>query len=95
MLRQNLTRSIYERLKDKKTASGVTLEDLIQAGVCLPHGANAPLGGVYAGDAESYKTFRELLNPIIERHHNSAQRVRLQRFRTNLNPGGADSAAAG
>jgi creatine kinase len=90
MLREFLTREVYEQLKDKKTASGVTLEDLIRAGVCLPYGANPPHGiaGVYAGDAESYTTFGALLNPIIKKHHKAANRVRLQRFRTNLNPGG-------
>lgn len=90
MLREFLTKKVFDELKDKKTASGVTLEDLIRAGVCLPYGANPPHGiaGVYAGDAESYTSFRSLLDPIIEKHHMAATRVRLQRFRTNLNPGG-------
>lgn len=90
MLRKVLTADVYEELRDRQTASGVTLDDLIRAGVCLPYGANPPhgLAGVYAGDAESYATFAPLLNPIIEHHHKAATRVRLQRFRTNLNPGG-------
>lgn len=90
MLREFLTKEVYHQLRDKTTANGVTLEDLIRAGVCLPYGANPPHGiaGVYAGDAESYTTFDALLNPIIEAHHKAATRVRLQRFRTNLNPDG-------
>jgi len=89
LLRKCLTPQVFNELKDKKTASGVTLEDIIQGGVCLPYGANPPhgVGGVYAGDAESYTTFASLLNPIIESHHKSTIRAfRLQRFQTNLNP---------
>lgn len=81
---------------------GVTLEDTIRAGIALPFGANPTRGiaGVYAGDAESYQTFRPLFDPlIVERHHVDAQRKytrdkrqatrgqkTLQRHRTNLNP---------
>jgi creatine kinase len=90
MLRRILTESMYNELRNKTTSNGVSLEDLIRAGVCLPYGANPPHGvaGVYAGDAESYTTFAKLLDPIIETHHKATTRVRLQRFRTNLNPGG-------
>lgn len=92
LLRKYLTPEVYEQLKDKKTSNGVTLENIIQGGVCLPYGANPPhgVGGVYAGDAESYITFAPLLNPIIETHHKSNvhSAFGLQRFQTNLNPGG-------
>jgi creatine kinase len=90
MLRKILTESMYNELRTRTTSRGVTIEDLIRAGVCLPYGANPPHGvaGVYAGDAESYTTFAPLLDPIIETHHKATTRVRLQRFRTNLNPGG-------
>lgn len=89
LLRKYLTAEIYNELKNKTTASGVTLENIIQAGVSLPYGANPPhgVGGVYAGDAESYAVFSALLDPIIESHHKSVKRAfRLQRFQTNLNP---------
>lgn len=90
ILRKILTESMYEQLRTRKTSNGVTIEDLIRAGVCLPYGADPPHGvaGVYVGDAESYTTFAPLLDPIIETHHKATTRVRLQRFRTNLNPGG-------
>jgi creatine kinase len=90
MLRKILTESMYHQLRSRTTANGVTIEDLIRAGVCLPYGADPPQGvaGVYAGDAESYTTFAPLLDPMIETHHKATTRVRLQRFRTNLNPGG-------
>jgi creatine kinase len=93
LLREVLTREVYEKLRERRTASGVTVEDLIRAGVCLPDGAHPPRGvaGVYAGDSESYRTFAELLQPIIEHHHRHKKGKRvgmpmLQRHRTNLNP---------
>ena len=89
MLRQILTESMYNELRTRTTANGITIEDIIRAGVCLPYGSQPPHGvaGVYAGDAESYQTFAPLFDPIIELHHKATTRVRLQRFRTNLNPG--------
>lgn len=101
LLAKYLTREVYEKLKNRKTAMGVTLEDTIRAAVMLPWGANPPRGiaGVYAGDAESYQVFRALFDPlIVERHHVDSQRRytknqkatpgqrTLQRHRTNLNP---------
>lgn len=69
-LKRYLTPEIYAELKDKKTRSGVTLEDLIKSGVSLPWGARPPRGcGVYAGDAESYRVFAKLLVPILEDYH--------------------------
>jgi creatine kinase len=88
LLKQHLTKEVYNNLKDSRTASGVTLEDLIRSGVSLPLGAKPPRGiaGVFAGDAESYHTFSDLLNPLIEEHHKPTYRARLQRHKTNLNP---------
>ena len=66
-LRRYLTVDIYNELKDKKTKTGVTLEDLIRSGVSLPWGARPPRGcGIYAGDADSYKVFSKILVPILE-----------------------------
>jgi creatine kinase len=88
LLKQYLTEEVYNNLKDLRTANGVTLEDLIRSGVSLPWGAKPPRGisGVFAGDAESYHTFSDLLNPLIDEHHKPTYRVRLQRHKTNLNP---------
>lgn len=61
-LKRYLTPEVYAQLKDKTTSNGVTLEDLIQSGVTLPWGARPPRGtGVYAGDAESYDVFADIL----------------------------------
>jgi hypothetical protein len=88
LLKQHLTREVYNDLKNCRTLNGVTLEDLIRSGVSLPWGAKPPrgIGGVFAGDAESYHTFSDLLNPLIEEHHKPTYRARLQRHKTNLNP---------
>ena len=89
MLRQILTEPMYHELRTRTTSQGITIDDIIRAGVALPYGSNPPHGvaGVYAGDAASYTTFAPLFDPIIELHHKATTRVRLQRFRTNLNPG--------
>lgn len=71
-----LTRNVYESLKDKQTPLDVTLEDLIRAAVSLPWGGHPPRGlaGVYAGDADSYTVFADLLNPMIADHHHAVKR---------------------
>ena len=88
LLKKYLTQEVYHQLKDRRTASGVTLEDIIRGGVSLPGGADPPrgVGGIYTGDAESYQTFAPLLDPMIQEHHMASYRRRLQRHHTNLNP---------
>jgi creatine kinase len=96
MLPKYLTKEVYEELKDQRTSRGVNLEDIIRAGVTLPGGARPPrgVGGVYAGDAESYKIFAPLLMPLILDYHKVPTRrywtqavtSRLQRHQSNLNP---------
>jgi creatine kinase len=69
-LKRFLTHDIYVQLKDRRTANGVTLEDLICSGLSLPWGAKPPRGiGIYAGDEESYDVFSELLIPVLEDYH--------------------------
>ncbi|CAJ0935337.1 unnamed protein product, partial [Mesorhabditis belari] len=66
LLKKHLTRDVVDSLKDRKTKLGANLLDVIQSGV-----ANLDSGvGVYAPDAESYTTFKELFDPIIEEYHN-------------------------
>mmetsp|Transcript_23331 Transcript_23331/g.65078 ORF Transcript_23331/g.65078 Transcript_23331/m.65078 type:complete len:529 (-) Transcript_23331:226-1812(-) len=73
-LAKYLTPELYDKLKNKRTRNGVTLDSIIQAGVALPWGAHPPRGlGVYAGDAECYKVFRPLLQPILEDYHGMAE----------------------
>jgi len=88
LLKKYLTKKVYNELKDRRTALGVTLEDIIRGGVSLPGGAHPPrgVGGIYAGDAESYHMFAPLLDPLIQEHHMASYRRRLGRHQTNLNP---------
>lgn len=98
LLPKYLTPDVYQKLYRRVTSSGVRLEDCIQAGVALPDGARPPrgLGGVYAGDADSYRVFADLFAPMITDYHlrtrkprrtaAAAAAVRLQRHESNLNP---------
>jgi arginine kinase len=65
LLKKYLTRDVFDKLKNKKTAMGATLLDVIQSGV-----ENLDSGvGLYAPDAESYTLFSDLFNPVIEDYH--------------------------
>jgi len=65
LLKKYLTRDVFDQLKNKKTALGATLLDVIQSGV-----ENLDSGvGLYAPDAESYSLFAPLFDPVIEDYH--------------------------
>jgi creatine kinase len=65
LLKKYLTREVFDKIKDKKTALGATLLDVIQSGV-----ANLDSGcGIYAPDAEAYLLFAPLFDPVIEDYH--------------------------
>ncbi len=65
LVRKHLTEPIFRRLSVLKTASGFTLDKAIRSGVLNPDSTI----GVYAGDAESYRVFAPLLDPIIADYH--------------------------
>jgi creatine kinase len=65
LLKKYLSRQVFDACKDKKTAMGATLLDVIQSGV-----ENLDSGvGIYAPDAESYSLFAPLFDPIIDDYH--------------------------
>ncbi|KAI1285115.1 Arginine kinase [Halotydeus destructor] len=65
LLKKHLTREVFDACKNRKTAMGATLLDVIQSGV-----SNLDSGvGIYAPDAESYTTFAPLFNPVIDDYH--------------------------
>ncbi|KAG1664054.1 Arginine kinase [Nymphon striatum] len=65
LLKKYLTADVFNAVKDKKTAMGATLLDIIQSGV-----ENLDSGvGIYAPDAESYTMFAALFDPVIEDYH--------------------------
>ena len=65
LLAKYLTKELFEILKTRTTPNGFTLEKAIRSGVENPDSSI----GVYAGDKESYTTFAELFDPIIEEYH--------------------------
>ncbi|KAI6182147.1 Arginine kinase [Aphelenchoides bicaudatus] len=65
LLKKHLTRDVIDKLKYKKTKLGATLYDVIRSGV---YNLDAGIG-VYAPDAQSYKTFSALFDPIIQEYH--------------------------
>ncbi|XP_057305812.1 creatine kinase M-type-like [Hydractinia symbiolongicarpus] len=69
-LANHLTPSMYKELRDKTTATGFTLDQAIQTGVDNPGHPFITTVGVVAGDEESYTTFADLFDPIINERHN-------------------------
>ncbi len=65
LLAKYLTPEIFEKLKDKVTSNGFTLQQAINSGVQNPDSGI----GVYAGDEESYEIFDLLFDPIIQEYH--------------------------
>ena len=63
LMAKHLTPRLYAKLRNRETATGFTLDKVIRTGVVLTVGA-------VAGDEESYETFADLFNAIIEERHN-------------------------
>merc|ERR1719440_2459390 len=61
---------IYNKLKDKKTAGGITLAQCMKTGVDNPGHPRIKTVGLVACDEESYDTFKELFDPVISARHN-------------------------
>lgn len=79
-----LTKEIYEKIYDKKTPSGFTLDQAIQTGVDNPGHPFIMTVGCVAGDEESYEVFAPLFDPVIEKRHGGYKTT--DRHRTDLNP---------
>ncbi|EDW80113.1 uncharacterized protein Dwil_GK24279 [Drosophila willistoni] len=66
LLKKHLSKDIFNRLKKSSTPSfHSTLLDCIRSGLCN-HDSGV---GIYAPDAEAYKTFADIFDPIIEDYH--------------------------
>ncbi|XP_023649073.1 creatine kinase B-type-like [Paramormyrops kingsleyae] len=79
-----LTLEMYERLREKQTSSGFTLDDVIQTGVDNPGHPFIMTVGCVAGDEETYDVFKELLDPVIEDRHGGYKPTDVHK--TDLNP---------
>ena len=69
LMAKHLTPRVYAKLRDKVTGTGFTLDKAIQTGVDNPGHPFILTVGAVAGDEESYDTFAELFDPIIEERH--------------------------
>lgn len=65
-----LTLEMYKHLRAKQTPSGFTIDHVIQSGVCNQGHPYVMADGCVAGDEESYETFAEFFDPVIEARHN-------------------------
>ncbi len=65
LLKKHLNKKIFNHLKTKKTKSGFTLFNAIQSGIINQDSSI----GIYAGNAEAYKIFEKIFNPIIYDYH--------------------------
>jgi creatine kinase len=74
LLKKYLSAEIFDKLKGLKTSLGATLLDVIQSGVENPDSGV----GIYAPDAESYTTFADLFDPIIDDYHKGFKKDALQ-----------------
>ena len=79
LMAKHLTPRLYSKLRDKVTASGFTLDAAIQTGVDNPGHPFILTVGAVAGDEESYDTFAELFDPIIEERHNGFKKTDLHK----------------
>ena len=65
LLCQYLTPEIFNKFKDAKDTAGVPFKLMIMSG-----SQNVDSGiGLYAGSHDSYTTFAELFDPVIEHYH--------------------------
>ncbi|KAH8304047.1 hypothetical protein KR018_011013 [Drosophila ironensis] len=66
LLKKHLSKKIFDKLKNKTTPSfKSTLIHCINSGLCNPDSGC----GIYAPDAEAYKVFGDIFDPIIEEYH--------------------------
>jgi len=65
MVAKHLTPEMYAKLFDKRTPNGVTVDKCIQPSV----DNTGQIIGLVAGDPESYETFKELFDAVIDDKH--------------------------
>ena len=70
LMAKHLSPKVYEKLRNKLTKSGFSLDEAIQTGVDNPGHPFISTVGIVAGDEESYEVFADLFDPIIEERHN-------------------------
>ena len=72
---KHLTKEVYKKLAPSATPNGFTLDRAIQTGVDNPGHPFIMTVGLVAGDEESYSTFSDLFDPVIESRHNGYKKT--------------------
>jgi len=65
LVNKHLTSGVFEYFKNRQTANGFTLEQAVKSGIDNPDSRI----GLYAGDAESYRLFSDVFEPVISDYH--------------------------
>ena len=84
LMAKYLTKEIFDQLKDKTTANGFTIQNVINSGVLNPDSGI----GAYAGDEESYEVFAPLFDKIIQDYHGFSKD---DKHKSDLNPDHLDA----
>ena len=79
-----LTSEIFTKLAPLKTPNGFTLNQAIQTGVDNPGHPFIMTVGMVAGDEESYDTFADLFDPVIDARHGGYKKE--DKHKTDLDP---------
>ena len=79
LMAKHLTPRLYAKLRNRETATGFTLDKAIQTGVDNPGHPFILTVGAVAGDEESYETFADLFDAIIEERHNGFKKTDFHR----------------
>nr|CAB3231416.1 creatine kinase B-type [Phallusia mammillata] len=79
-----LTKEIYKKMRAVQTPSGFTIDNAIQTGVDNPGHPFIMTVGCVAGDEESYETFADLFDPVIEARHNGYKKSDMHK--TDIDP---------
>eukprot|EP00353_Schmidingerella_taraikaensis_P016533 CAMPEP_0185606798 /NCGR_PEP_ID=MMETSP0436-20130131/5040_1 /TAXON_ID=626734 ORGANISM="Favella taraikaensis, Strain Fe Narragansett Bay" /NCGR_SAMPLE_ID=MMETSP0436 /ASSEMBLY_ACC=CAM_ASM_000390 /LENGTH=397 /DNA_ID=CAMNT_0028238491 /DNA_START=10 /DNA_END=1203 /DNA_ORIENTATION=+ len=72
LTRKYCTKDVYRKYYDTTTPSGFTFDKVIAPSIDLPMAEGVHIGCV-AGDAESYATFKDFFDPLIEEYHTYPQ----------------------
>ncbi|XP_066912788.1 creatine kinase, testis isozyme-like isoform X3 [Clytia hemisphaerica] len=65
-----MNKELFDKMSKLKTPNGVTFEQIIKTGIANPGHPFIVTVGCVAGDEESYETFKEFFDPVIEGRHN-------------------------
>nr|CAB3231433.1 creatine kinase M-type [Phallusia mammillata] len=79
-----LSKDVFDKLRNKVTPNGFALDGAIQTGVDNPGHPFIMTVGCVAGDEESYETFADLFDPVIEARHNGYKKSDMHK--TDIDP---------